>query len=616
MILECSDDPAPNVDQKPAADTTIDIGGKDDDKKSPAGNNSNSKPVVKDGSIDLTVSTDKIFVSTETSNTCSDIIAKFMADGAPAPKILFTVTLEDSLNVLKIESPATASSDKDGEAKFKVCSSSSALGDATVVITAESAEEKKVISVINRPTHTFKYIGSTVTTSATADVLLNLFDAGDDCAKLLFQLKKDEVPLAGVVQKFISEDDFPIGLKLAEKKDEGTTEANEQTGKTYAYYEATSNDSGTFEVPICSGYVNGQVKISSAIVDEWEEEYKAESTPVKIDGGLSTYGNFSVEYPGTNYRVLRVNPDQDTSADLKFKIKLGTLRNDDPVSTEIVSVLAERGKVEVTNGGIPDTNGEVNFNLSLANLSANRPVSVYSNASYGSNFPTQCTPISFNQDKVLYQDLAKNYRISVMYYVKGQEQFFDFNNNKKYDVGGDGYWDKDQNGQFNSTLDEITNDQGADGQINASSEYFYDLPTPFVDANENGIFDSGAGEDASGITYTAPNGAWDGATQIWKSFVVPLFTGVNTSSVKSMYISQTLDNTLTETFNTYANQYWIAYLSSTPVLADFHLFTENLTFTADGTEQAQYQYFFGQGACGGPLPGEPLFPGSIVPQLP
>jgi hypothetical protein len=79
--------------------------------------------------------------------------------------------------------------------------------------------------------------------------------------------------------------------------------------------------------------------------------------------------------------------------------------------------------------------------------------------------------------------------------------------------GEEGYRDINLNGVYEPALGET----------------FVDLGEPFVDVDDDGEFDPGAGDiwidlDGDG-RYTQPNGAWDGDTLIWTTFKM-LWTGL------------------------------------------------------------------------------------------
>lgn len=138
--------------------------------------------------------------------------------------------------------------------------------------------------------------------------------------------------------------------------------------------------------------------------------------------------------------------------------------------------------------------------------------------------------------------------------VRGQEPFHDANRNGKYDVGGDGFWDINQDGVYTQGTDYITCVAGvaqapvkeaATGASNfhSNGEWFIDLPTPFIDANENGTYEAtdGSGNPMDrliGDVYQAPNGKRDVDTLVWKSMFLPVYTGTSAYAMMRSAIKQ------------------------------------------------------------------------------
>jgi hypothetical protein len=255
-----------------------------------------------------------------------------------------------------------------------------------------------------------------------------------------------------------------------------------------------------------------------------------------------------------------------------------------------------------------------------------------------------------------YQELAKNWRSTLVYMMRGQEPFNDANRNGKYDAGGDGFWDKDQDGAYSQGVDSVTffgviasgagcRCMGANGVANATppaqgkqtsactedptkpscfrrgSEWFIDQPTPFIDANENGFFEENvAGSPMDrllGDVYLDPNGSRDVDTLIWKSLTLPIYTGTSPyamvrAGIRSGPTLSTDDNPdPTETapvinyfqdlVNRRLNIYGSSYISNL-VHAQQSMDEDNMSSLGQGAWRG-YRWVGAHGICGTPAPG-------------
>lgn len=266
-----------------------------------------------------------------------------------------------------------------------------------------------------------------------------------------------------------------------------------------------------------------------------------------------------------------------------------------------------------------------------------------------------------------YAELAKNWRSTLTYTTRGQETFNDANRNGKYDTGGDGFWDKNHDGTYTKGVDAVTvfgsvaagcRCLKSDGTPNntapttgiqskpctesltspscfrPNSEWFIDLPTPFVDANENGIFDPFVDANLNGVyepdidvqnmdrligdVYSEPNGKRDLDTVIWKSLVLPIYTGTSPYSLVRSHIK--IDSKLTPSGSPDSETETKPVLDYFKNLADRNLNTFRKDYI-DYLEHAEeplndsnmigngpngyfgYRWFTAKGICGTPLPG-------------
>jgi len=291
--------------------------------------------------------------------------------------------------------------------------------------------------------------------------------------------------------------------------------------------------------------------------------------------GMANFGSLSLGFKSTAGRVLesRFNNNIDSKLEFttySFAKDNGPLKKDVKVGepVPIIKILSEWGNILIEGEGIPTNEGKVPFSLQGFNLGASRPVRVTDKKiSNGTSYSVTCDPEDFSQ-QVYFNELAKDWRTTLMYYMPGEEYYFDANNNGKFDEEGThGFWDKNQNGVFDcqrsnyvSTTpdycDEITfsktnivvgNEppQSANSNKRLTStqletiyqnDWFIDLPTPFVDANENGTYDSNE-KTMDNKTFEPPNGKWDNSTFIWKSNTIPVYVGTSAYALTRRYIS-------------------------------------------------------------------------------
>jgi hypothetical protein len=185
-------------------------------------------------------------------------------------------------------------------------------------------------------------------------------------------------------------------------------------------------------------------------------------------------------------------------------------------------------------------------------------------------------------------------------------------------------------------------------------DWFIDMPSPFVDSDENGdqrvkvgsAWASQISEYVVGDSFLVPNGKWDREGYIWKSFVLPLYVGTSPYAMTHRTISSDLarvffDNTTIVDNNEsggglaeflkrtgYDDALWKSGYTTGGTEAggaggvDKTLFGCHTGFSGNGapasttcsnasifvSEQQTrsfkfWRYFFAQGTCGSPLPG-------------
>lgn len=426
--------------------------------------------------------------------------------------------------------PETATTDNEGRAKTKYCAGS-VEGDVTVYVAFGTiSTNSSPIGVTGQQNYKFEFVAAEIPGIEAAAKLINLnvFDStSSDCTSLFFRLSAQDKPLKSETLEFSTPPNYPKGFKLAEKSDPAKTKVDPKTNRKYLYDTATSNAKGVFKVPVCAGTELGTTVVRATYVADDGSSYPVASPILKVNSGVTSYGSFSLLFADQDSRSLIGNFSSNTTQERTILIQTGTDQNGFPVDRYSVNVASEYGYSEIVGSVTPDASGIVNFKLNQSHLAVTRPFEV--NRFSEPLARTRCDVEALANNTsvngtastadIFYKDITKNWRSTVTYYTQGAEQFFDANNNGKYDVGGDGFWDKNQNGIYDSG-DVLTLDNNSNGQ--ADGEWFIDLPSPFVDTDENGIYnpliDKLVGDD-----YQAPNGKWDGETQIWRSRVFPLY---------------------------------------------------------------------------------------------
>jgi hypothetical protein len=544
----------------------------------------------------------------------NDFIVTVTKGGAPkeGENVTFAVAPTVSTTDFGKVEPSSGTTNAAGQVTAKYCAGDT---ETKVVITAKAGEKEAAspqIEVVKKPTYTFTYVGTedqdassstfvpallnfladTTTLALTTPntptpaeaVKLNLLGGGKDRINLLFAATVSGVAYAGASATFRSQFDFPIGSKLALCTDTATTAKDTVTNKTYLQYTAVGNSAGVFRVPVCAARMPGNLLVTGILTagtGVGAKTIRAEANAIRFEGGLANYGNMSASFDTVNAKVMKASFVSNTGVAMNFQARLqsrldGVLANENPLG-----VLTEYGKVTLTNDGTPSQDGTVAFTIEPLNSSGQRPLRITSKAiSNGTDYDIMCTPSKFSDTSaIVFSDLAKDWRSTVMYYVKGQEQYFDANFNGQYDIANSvGFWDRNQNGVFDCSdegvcdmitfVDPNKTDNDLTGvtvgkvpfstgcptttcltQLQQSAIYkhdwFIDMSSPFVDADENGDQRETDGtpqlsEYVVGDTFQPPNGRLDSEAYIWKSFVLPLYVGTSPYAMTHRTISKDL----------------------------------------------------------------------------
>ncbi|MCA2961355.1 MAG: hypothetical protein IOD12_13980 [Silvanigrellales bacterium] len=585
-------------------------------------------------------------------NECTDLTATLTAAGKPAVdvEVTFEAVATDGQKDKGEANPAKARTDEKGTASSKYCSGKEEGEIVVKAVAGASSANTAEIKVTSVPAYRFSWkdrksksfaqrarevksssekltellSSSPEDTDAAKPIPLSLRGSSNDCTQVEFELTRDGLAVSGEKIAFATQEEFPVGVKLAVREGTGLTKDNPVSGKSYAYYEATSNADGVFQVPVCSGTLPGNIQLSASYLESDGRVHDTKSPLIVMSGGVANYGFLSLTFDALNSRVVSADTFTNTQKILAFIARLGTLNDGAIIKSYPLSAVAEMGKVLVEGNGFPNDAGEVKFKYEALNLSGQRPFAKHPTLpdlqyNVDSGY-SACDPLRFSSTgPIPFFTLAENWRSTLVYYIRGAE-FARVNNTAGvFDATkAFGIWDVNQNGVYdgnfvnNQSIDQITfvPANRTQASFNPSvDDWFIDLPGPFVDANENGQYDGG--EPLIGDKYSEPNKKYDTDAYIWKSVVLPLNLGATAYSLQHSRISSTVnDYTPTTEWTNY-----LAFLQSlntagygTRILSsnDTQLFGRGTTIETSDTSpigMSQYLYFHAQDKCGNPLPG-------------
>jgi hypothetical protein len=553
--------------------------------------------------------------------------------------------------------PVSVTTGEDGKATGTFCAAMK-VGTAILVGTYKdslaeiSTANSNPIDITLKPAFTLSYKGSNLTTigaTVTDPIPMNLFESGpNDCGNLEFIIKKSDEPMAGVQLKFQSGFNYPTGTKLRSRSStDQAFEVDPSTQLKFLSFTATSDSNGILRIPICSGSFPGSLTVSATYIDAYEKTINVKSPTITVGSGFANLQNLSLAFDPTNARTLRALFNNEMPAALPFAAKINAKSNSKLSILEPIQVHLESGGSTFNNnsGGIPNEQGEVGFSVLAAHNGSYRPAPVY----YFSNSDAQttCSPSAIaNSNLTLpfrFTELAKNWRSTMVYMTRGQETYKDINDNKKYDVGGDGFWDKNQDGDYTQGVDAVTyfapasipagstpscrclgsppyipasgvqstpctEDPNQASCFRTNSEWFIDLPTPFIDSDENGIFEETVGgKDMDRLlnveTYEEPNGKRDSDTIIWKSTTLPVYTGTSIYAMTRAAIARDASGSGTTDAPTPGEYNPALTYLGWPLNIPRHADADTSINTASGGWIEHWKYVHAQGICGTPIPG-------------
>jgi len=637
-------------------------------QKNPADSGATSRTGTKTNSstsTDTTLSFESttpttLYTSEVKTNYCSTFIVKAKNSAGAS---VSGVKIELSLSGVSKEEvatwgtlPATLTTGADGLASGQFCSASK-VGTAILVANYKDAAGKSStansspIQITLKPLYTLTYKGSNLTTlgaAATDPIKMNLFESGpSDCGNIEFSLKMGEDPLADVQLKFQSDLGYPSGTKLRLRASTDIPyEVDAQTQRKFLSYTATSNSDGVFTIPICAGSLPGGLIVYANYTDAFGKTIYVKSPSITVGAGFASLLNLGLGFNSTNARTLRALFNNETPTPLEFTTQINSKLGGRLSVLDPISVHLESGGVTFDNntGGIPDDNGAVKFSVIASHNGSYRPTPVYYFDSASAQ--SSCNPIGIANSLAsptsvfLFKDLARNWRSTMVYTTRGQEPYVDANDNKKYDVGGDGFWDKDQDGTYTRGIDAVTyfgslpatpacrclenpssapvagvqatpctENPSLSSCFRSNSEWFIDLPTPFIDADENGKYEATVNDSDMdrliGDSYQNPNGQRDGDTTIWKSTTLPVYTGTSIYSMTRAGITKgpgTSAITPISQPSTLEYNPALEYLGW-PLSEPRHANAYTTITPTSNDWESDWRYVHAQGICGTPIPG-------------
>ncbi len=612
----------------------------------PTGEITDDKEAVADALSAAALTSTTVYTNGSSSaETCVNVGFTAKKAGTVLPDIVVSfaiVPVGDMVDPGKME-PVDAKTNAQGLASSTYCSGAT---EGTVTVTARIgtlSSNSAEIKVVAKPEYSFRYLRSEIEAVTPAEaaeggsgtgseavpvqtappqISLNLLDAGPkDCTTLYFKLSRDGAGISGKEIVFRTQVDYPKGAKLAKKADTGTSDVEAGTGKKFGTYAATSGSQGIFAVPVCAGVDLGTIVVTGVYTDEEAKTYTVQSPVVAINAGLTNFANMSLTFDAKNAKTIRgyfnTNADEKTQTQ-NFLVKLGARQDGDPIPDFPVAVTAETGKIMVENSGYPKIGeGTVKFTMLAQHMVNYRPYPVVSFSSAPAQTLCDAYSLSLESTDTSYVTLRKNWRSTVVYMVRGQEHFNDANKNGVFDSGGDGFWDKNQNGIYD-TGDVLTLDVGEDGLLAVGSEWFIDLPTPFIDVDEDNTFTLNK-DVIVGDAYSNPNGKRDADTLIWKSEVVPIYMGTSPFAMQHGVITAgNLNNAVDAVGSGYFSGLATKGLRDTLVARPLALFSDAAADVIDDTDLfgagasaairagsgSTWRYFFAHDVCGNAPPGE------------
>jgi len=590
---------------------------------------------------DLTIgtpSTSELFTKEAGENGCATIQVTALSKSEPLANAKVSVSVQASaaMDDVGTVKPSDGISGADGKIEFAYCSGAAEGRVALVFKSGTFMKNSAIITVTRKPIYRFVYVRSDAdpllagadAAAKPESLFLNLFDSGpQDCTTVYFKLTKSDKPVSAVTVRFRTQVDPPKRMKLEKRDGTGLSAVDTLSQKKYAYFDAKSTGAGEFAVPVCAGVSLGSILISGTYTDEESRSYTVNSPVIRITAGLTNYINMSLTFDPANARTLRAYYNTNSDYLVKFNVELGARQDGEAISDYPVLVASEVGRIDIANEGkINADKGNVAVQLHALHLSDNYPFLVYPQTTVNGKLvsdqvfragtttyyeaQTRCDPKdladwaaakggAFATDGIKYADLRQNWRSTLVYAIRGQEHYNDENKNGVYDGGGYGFWDKNQNGIFDGT-DTITYDPTGTNNaanFNYKGEWFIDMPSPFIDVNENNEFDDKV-DIVIGDAYQAPNGKRDADTTVWKYEYFPVSMGPSPYSIMRQKI---FANTTADLYNVYE--------PNVDLRASRLMGASGVTYPVFGAHLIAAYNAAGHAKAGGPLDAEDFWVG-------
>ena len=508
-------------------------------------------------------------------------------------------------------------SDIEGKATVKFCAGKDEFEVVIVAKVGEISQNSAVLKAQQKGAYQLSFAGSSLLGMVeegekVETINLNFFNAGpNDCIFLYFQLLYNGESSVGKTIGFKTPFDLPVGVKLAERKLDRELETDANTGKQRAVFSATSSSEGILSVPVCSGTALGSFNVSGSFEDEDGNTVVGESPTISVVGGLPSYANFTLTFNEENARTLQGFFNTNSDYILEVAARVQSRSDGDAITTSPVSVATETGRLTLLDDG-KVVGGESKFSLQALHMNNYYAYSVYPFDTYP-QARSRCDPAEIasslgGSGDFSFYDLSKNWRSTIVYQTQGQEHYFDRNGDGSYGGDGDGFWDKNQNGVFDSGVDELTFDSNGNGSFDYSGEWFLDLPSPFIDVDENMQYDASI-DILLAESYVGPNGKRDNDNLIWKSEVFPIYMGMSFYGLLREKINHNVNADPADFVSGDDGTIFGKNYSNPIVSGEF--FTDPSDLAANAAQASVRRHFFLHGACGNLLPGGTVIEASV-----
>ena len=268
------------------------------------------------------------------ANECTDLTATLTASGKPAAdvEVTFEAVATDGQKDKGEANPAKVNTNEKGIALSKYCSGKEEGEVVVKAVAGSSSANTAEIKMTSVPTYRFSWkdrksksfaqrardvksssekltdllASSPEDADAAKPIALSLKGGGNDCSLVEFELTRDGLAVSGEKITFQTQEEYPVGVKLALREGTGLTKVNPVSGKSYAYHDSTSNADGVFQVPVCAGSLPGNILLSASYLESDGRVHDTKSPLIVMSGGVANYGFLSLSFDAVNSRVVSV----------------------------------------------------------------------------------------------------------------------------------------------------------------------------------------------------------------------------------------------------------------------------------------------------------------------